>query len=85
MSRQSRRRHWIGAGFAAVATLGVGCAVALSMSDPTDADSRQTHGFMHVNCPPGSHGKIRTLGIGADVIRAREAARAARERAPPGP
>ena len=85
MTAPSRRRQWTRAGLVAVVALGASFAVALMMSASTDADPRQTHGFLHVNCPPGSHGNIRTLGVGADVIRAREAARAARERTPPGP
>ncbi len=42
-------------------------------------DPMMRHGFLHVNCPPGSHGKRRTLGVGADVLKARETARAARQ------
>lgn len=36
------------------------------------------HALLHVNCPPGSHGKPRYAGIGARLDEARTAGRAAR-------
>ena len=36
------------------------------------------HTFMHLNCPPGSHGKPRFTGVGQSLEKAREEGRAAR-------
>ncbi|MEQ1696652.1 MAG: hypothetical protein ABL901_12490 [Hyphomicrobiaceae bacterium] len=36
------------------------------------------HTLMHLNCPPGSHGKPRFTGVGQSLERARNDARAAR-------
>lgn len=36
------------------------------------------HTLLHVNCPPGSHGKPRFSGVGQSLERARNEARAAR-------
>lgn len=41
-------------------------------------DLNARHGLLHVNCPPGSHGRPRFLGVGADIARARDASRALR-------
>ena len=36
------------------------------------------HNLLHVNCPPGSHGKPRYTGVGQQLDNARDEARAAR-------
>ena len=39
---------------------------------------QQGHTLLHLNCPPGSHGKPRTDGVGRQLQQARDEARAAR-------
>ena len=36
------------------------------------------HTLLHLNCPPGSHGKPRTDGVGRQLQQARDEARATR-------
>lgn len=62
----------------AAGTLGAAATLVMWIErDPViDLDAR--HGLLHVNCPPGSHGRPRFLGVGADIARARDASRALR-------
>lgn len=59
-------------------TLWIVPLVLLVLAQPNSALAPQPgHALLHLNCPPGSHGKPRYTGVGQDLERARNDARAA--------
>jgi hypothetical protein len=46
------------------------------------ADATAQHRLLHIGCPPGSHGSVRSDGAGRSLTEARGAARAARAQEP---
>jgi hypothetical protein len=50
-------------------------AVAGRASAPT---ASAAHAFLHLNCPPGSHGAARSEGVGRSLMDARDQARSNR-------
>ncbi len=54
-------------------------AAIIALAPPGPALAPQPgHTLLHLNCPPGSHGKPRFTGVGQSLDRARNDARAAR-------
>jgi hypothetical protein len=54
-------------------------AAGVTLAQPTSAFAPQPgHTLLHLNCPPGSHGKPRYTGVGQNLERARIDARTAR-------
>jgi hypothetical protein len=54
-------------------------AVVAAFAQPSSALAPQPgHTLLHLNCPPGSHGKPRYTGVGQNLERARNDARATR-------
>jgi hypothetical protein len=72
MGRRQRRLALVVA-LAVVAGAGIAAMVA-----PAPFGRTPGHGFAHVNCPPGSHGKPLTDGVGQRLQAARDGATAAR-------
>ena len=54
----------------------------VAMRRPITADASATstapHTFLHLNCPPGSHGPARSEGVGRSLMDAREQSRSTR-------
>lgn len=67
------------AGFLGAMSVTIAAVLVLMSEAAPRPSGGERHGLLHINCPPGSHGKPRTFGVGADVLRAREAARTARQ------
>ncbi len=54
-------------------------AVIVALATPGSGLAPQPgHTLLHLNCPPGSHGKPRFAGVGQSLEKARDDARAAR-------
>ena len=54
-------------------------AAIIALAPPSSALAPQLgHSLLHLNCPPGSHGTPRFIGVGQSLDRARNDARAAR-------
>lgn len=67
------------AGFCAAIALTVAAVAAIAFRAlGATAIEGQPHNLLHVGCPPGSHGKMRTFGAGNALTKARDDARASR-------
>ena len=54
-------------------------ALLFALEKPSSGLTQQpVHTLLHLNCPPGSHGKPRFTGVGQSLERVREDARASR-------
>lgn len=70
-----RRTHQLASVVALAVVAGAGLAVVIG-SGPYGRTPG--HGFAHLNCPPGSHGKPLTDGVGQRLQAARDGASATR-------
>lgn len=68
-----RMARWLTLGAVVVAA----AVVALRPSAPPAAGA--AHTFLHLNCPPGSHGPARSEGVGRSLMDARTKSRSQQE------
>jgi hypothetical protein len=67
-----RMARWLTFGAVVVAA----AVVASRPSAPPTVGA--AHAFLHLNCPPGSHGPARSEGVGRSLMDARDQARSNR-------
>lgn len=76
-----RRRVWLmvgGSAALAIATLSIAGFGDGWSGKAMSTSATPRHGLLHINCPPGSHGRPRHDGVGAELDQARRAAQVSR-------